>query len=305
MWRCRSTRIDKQFSRFRTHNMFKIIQEIILYKPMGLCCTLTLATTLILCFATACSSKKKSEVFTNTMGIEFVLIPAGSYKMGAPEGEMFRGRGESPQHSVEISKPFFIQTQEVNQSQWKALMGTEPWNGKKRIKVNCPNCPVVYISYLDIQDFINKLNQKEETNRYRLPTEAEWEYACRAGTDTAYHFGNDAKKLDQYAWYAGNTHKKGEEYAHAVGMKKPNAWGLYDMHGNVWELCSDGYDEKYYINSPPRDPKGPPVSKFGRVIRGGSYDFIQPGLRSAVRIPGGDMKRRSDTGFRLVAEKND
>jgi formylglycine-generating enzyme required for sulfatase activity len=234
--------------------------------------------------------------------MKFKLIPAGNFMMGSSEVYKTFGKAEFPQHQVEISKSFFLQTHEVTQSQWKSVMGTEPWKGKKEIKPNCPKCPAVYIDYQDIQEFIKKLNQIEKTDRYRLPTEAEWEYACRAGTDTFYSFGDDLKNLDEYTWYEANTNERGEKYAHPVGSKKPNAWGLYDMHGNVWELCSDWFDENYYQHSPSRDPKGPQKNKYGRTIRGGSYYFMPMALSSAIRIPAGDMKRRSDAGFRLVAE---
>jgi len=294
---------DRRFLPVREHHRLNVIQGIWFGKPIGQYLKLAMLTVLIVWATNACGSRQDTEVFTNALGMKFVLIPAGSFMMGSPISEKTVGRGEVPQHRVEISKPFFLQTREVTQSQWKAVMGTEPWKGKKEVKANCPSCPAVYISYLDIQEFIKRLNQKEETARYRLPTEAEWEYACRAGSETAYSFGDDPKQLDKYAWHAGNAYAKGEAYAHAVERKRPNAWGLYDMHGNVWEWCSDWYGEEYYLHSPARDPKGPPSSKFGRVLRGGSFSFYPPALRSATRIPGGQSNRfLRDAGFRLVAE---
>ncbi len=116
----------------------------------------------------------------------------------------------------------------------------------------------------------------------RLPTEAEWEYACRAGTTTAYSFGDDSSKLGDYAWHHGNACDKGEKYAHSVGVKKPNAWGLYDMHGNVWEWCADWYDEKYYANADTQVPQGHD-SGGDRVLRGGSWSRNPDGCRSAAR----------------------
>ena len=272
-------------------------------KPNRMYLVFLLLTALITYTTNACGNKQDPEVLTNTLGMKFVLIPTGSFMMGSSEVYKTFGKAEFPQHSVKISNSFFLQTREITQSQWKSVMGTEPWKGKKQIKTDCPNCPAVYLSYPEVQEFIKRLNQKEKTDRYRLPTEAEWEYACRAGTDTFYSFGDDLKKLDTYAWHAGNTNEKGETYAHEVGNKKPNSWGLYDMHGNVWELCSDWFDPEYYKDSPSRDPKGPQASKFGRTKRGGSYYFMPMALGSAIRFPAGDIKRSSDIGFRLVAEQ--
>lgn len=182
-------------------------------------------------------------------------------------------------------------------------MGTEPWKNRKYIKPNCENCPVVYISWNTVTEFIKRLNEKEKVNKYRLPTEAEWEYSCRAGTKTAYYFGDDISKLGKYAWSAENTYSKKNEYAHPVALKKPNKWGLFDMHGNVWEMCSDWFGENYYHASPKVDPTGPP-SGNGRVMRGGSYEFNGPALRCARRMETESSNRfLSDAGFRLVMEK--
>jgi len=293
----------KRISHLQKENTSKTCQRVLFYRQIVVFFLLTLLIIQVAIFFYACSEKKTSVIFTNTIGIDFVLITSGSYMMGSSEVYKTFGKAEFPQHSVTISKSFYFQTCEVTQSQWKSVMGTEPWKGKKRVKAGCSNCPAVYIGPEDIQEFISRLNQKEKTNRYRLPTEAEWEYACRAGTETFYSFGDDVKELDVYAWYDGNTKEKGEEYAHEVGSKKANSWGLYDMHGNVWELCSDWFDENYYKNSPSHDPKGPKKSKYGGTSRGGSYFFMPMALGSAIRLPAGDIKRSSDTGFRLVAEK--
>ena len=151
-------------------------------------------------------------------------------------------------------------------------MGTEPWWGKEG-----PNYPATYVSWNDAVAYCKKLSEKEGKT-YRLPTEAEWEYACRAGTKTAWSFGNDEKVLGDYAWYEENADDIGEEYAHQVGLKKPNAFGLYDTHGNVFEWCHDYYEEDYYQQSPTNDPQGPESGSF-RVLRGGSWNFLRA-LRS-------------------------
>jgi formylglycine-generating enzyme required for sulfatase activity len=202
------------------------------------------------------STSSVPDKFTNSIGMKFVLIPAGEFTMGSPENEQGRDSNE-PQHKVKITKPFYMQTTEVTQAQWKAVMGNNP----SYFKGN--DLPVETVSWDDAQEFIKKLSAKEGV-KYRLPTEAEWEYACRAGSTTKFYFGEDESKLDEYAWYHNNSDGK----THPVGQKKPNAWGLYDMHGNVWEWCQDWYGADYYKNSPAEDPQGP-ASAESRVLRGG------------------------------------
>ena len=180
---------------------------------------------------------------TNRIDMKFNKIPAGTFTMGSPEGEEGR-RDDEYQHKVTISKAFYMQTTEVTQGQWKAVMGTEPWKGKSNVKEG-PNYPAVYISWDDAVAYCKKLSEKEG-KIYRLPTEAEWEYACRAETKTTWSFGNDEKELINYAWYKENAYDIREEYAHLVGVKKPNAFGLYDMHGNAWEWCHDSHGSYYY-----------------------------------------------------------
>jgi formylglycine-generating enzyme required for sulfatase activity len=187
------------------------------------------------------SKNKVNEINPiNTIGIEFILIPAGSFTMGSNDGDS----DEKPPHTVTISRPFYIGKYEVTQKQWVIIMGNNPSGFKGG------NNPVENVSWNDVQEFIRKLNAKEGTTAYRLPTEAEWEYACRAGSTTKYCFGNDKSQLGQYAWYEKNSDNK----THPVGQLQANAWGLYDMHGNVWEWCEDWYGEDYYSSSPSTDP---------------------------------------------------
>jgi formylglycine-generating enzyme required for sulfatase activity len=235
---------------------------------------------------------------TNTIGMKLNKIPAGTFTMGSPESEADREDDET-QHKVTISKAFYMQTTEVTQGQWKEVMGTAPWKGKSYVKEG-PNYAASYVSWDDAIAYCKKLSEKEGKT-YRLPTEAEWEYACRAATETRWSFGNDEKELGDYAWYEENALDIDEKYAHQVGLKKPNAFGLYDMHGNVYEWCHDYFEEDYYKQSPEKDPTGPTSGSF-RVFRGGSWGYFTRYTRSANRF-GYDAGRRNDSnGFRLVRE---
>lgn len=241
-------------------------------------------------------SQQPSEPITNTLGMELKLIPAGTFLMGSPVDETDREEDET-QHKVTISKPFYMQTTEVTQGQWTALMGSEPWKGKDFVKGGV-NYAATYLSWDNAVTYCKRLSEKEG-KKYRLPTEAEWEYACRAGTETTWSHGNDETALGDYAWYEKNAFNFGERYVHQVGLKKPNAFGLYDMHGNVWEWCHDYYGEDYYKSSPAMDSQGPASGSY-RVLRGGSWNFSTRGTRSANR--NGLDADAEYFGFRLVRE---
>jgi formylglycine-generating enzyme required for sulfatase activity len=217
-------------------------------------------------------------------GIEFVLIPAGSFKMGSTNGLS----NEKPVHEVTISQPFYMGKYEVTQAQWQSVMGNNP----SMFKDCGGNCPVEQVSWDDAQNFVNRLNESNDGFRYRLPTETEWEYASRAGTT-----GDYAGNLSEMAWYSENSGSK----THAVGGKQPNAWGLADMHGNVWEWCQDWYHETYY--GAPTDG-GAWLSggeqKY-RVLRGGSWYNLATNLRSALRGRNTPDYRGAYGGFRVVA----
>ena len=230
--------------------------------------------------------------------MEMVWIPPGTFTMGSPSSESGRDDDEGPQHQVTITKGFYLGKYELTQEQWTSVMGTRPWSGKSYVRENASN-PAVYISWNDVQAFIAKLNQAEGSEVYRLPTEAEWEVACRAGTTTRWSFGDDESQLGEYAWYRDNAWSVGEQYAHAVGTKRPNPWGLYDMHGNVWEWVQDWYGS--YSSSPQTDPTGP-ASGSSRVLRGGSFLNHARDVRSANRDHDSPGRRDYDVGARLLRQ---
>ncbi len=236
----------------------------------------------------------KGKNFSNSMGMKFKYIKPGSFMMGSPSGESGRDNDET-RHRATLTRGYYLQTTEVTQGQWEAVMGTKPWSGEKYVRDN-PNCPAVYISWDDCKEFIRKLNKKEGADNYRLPTEAEWEYACRAGSTTRFSFGNSDSLLGDYAWYCGNAWDIGNKYAHRVGGKKPNAWGLYDMHGNVWEWCRDW---KGGYSGTVSDPTGPSSGSL-RVFRGGSWGNGAGYCRSAYRGDFSPGYRYVNLGFRLA-----
>ena len=233
--------------------------------------------------------------------MDMVWVGRGSFLMGSPADEPGRDQNEGPQHQVTISQGFYIGKYEITQAQWTSVMHAQPWTGKSHVEED-PHHPVVYISWDDVQEFTRRLNRMAGAEVYRLPTAAEWEYACRAGTATPWSFGEDASALQKYAWYADNTWEVGERYGHAVGTKLPNSWGLHDMHGNVWEWVQDWYSNETYSNSPEVDPKGP-AKGFLRVGRGGAFGNYGHVLRSANRSGGDPTSRNAGTGARLVRQE--
>jgi len=232
--------------------------------------------------------------------IEMVWIESGIFMMGSPATEPYRDDDEGPQHEVTITKGFWLGKYEITQGQWEAVMGTTPWEGEGAVQKN-PNHPAVYISWDDVvQVFIVKLNEAEGTWVYRLPTEAEWEYACRAGTTTLWSFGDDETHLGHYVWYSATALRVGEQYAHAVGTKWPNPWGLHDMHGNVYEWCQDW--DGSYSSGAQTDPTGP-ATGYLRVVRGGDFDHDARYVRSAYRFRDSSTARRSSVGARLLRQE--
>ena len=243
------------------------------------------------------------RVFENSLGMQFVLIPPGTFQMGSPPTEPHRDRDEV-QHQVTITRPFYIQTSEVTLNQWRKVMG-EGFFGAHE---GPGHIPVTRVSWFDCMEFIKRLNGLKQ-GLYRLPTEAEWEYACRAGSTTAYSWGND---IDcSKAMYGNNNMKDSEciDYVKSRGLPvdgpapvesyQPNAWGLHDMSGNVWEWCQDWYGK--YPTRPVSDPAGPP-SGSDRVRRGGSWFKYGFYCRSANRNFADPADRYRTTGFRVYME---
>ncbi len=231
------------------------------------------------------------SIVTNSIGMKLVLIPAGSFEMGSPDSDKDARVFEKPQHRVRITRPFYLGVHEVTQGQYEEVTGETPSGFK-----GSDDLPVEQVSWNEAIAFCTKLSARERLmDGYRLPSEAEWEYACRAGSTTRYSFGDDAARLGEFAWYGGNSGNT----SHPVGQKRPNAWGLYDMHGNVWEWCSDGYKAEYYKESPPTDPPGASQAA-DRVNRGGGWRFIPRFCRAADRSSGTPGDRRNGLGFRLA-----
>jgi formylglycine-generating enzyme required for sulfatase activity len=228
--------------------------------------------------------------------MDFVYIQPGAFMMGSPTSDPQRNSDER-QHRVTLTQGYYLQTTEVTQGQWKRVVGSSPSYFK-----NCgADCPVENVSWHDVQLFIQRLNQKEGTETYRLPTEAEWEYAARAGTQTPFFFG-DCLSTDQ-ANYNGHypIHGCGKgryrEHLVPVGSFSPNDWGLHDMHGNVWEWCQDWYGD--YPTGSVTDPKGP-ESGQARVYRGGSWGSGATDCRSAFRLRLTPVDRGIFLGLRLA-----
>jgi len=235
----------------------------------------------------------------NGVKMTMVLIPAGQFLMGSPPttspqelqrrfgGDLKWYEPEFPQHPVKIARPFWLGKYEVTQEQWQAVMGDNPSKFPGR-----PKNPVEMVSWQDCQLFLKTLSEKLK-KKFRLLTEAEWEYACRAGAATEFYFGNNAELLGDYAWWGANSMGSTQ----AVGRKKPNAWALHDMAGNVYEWCEDWFAP--YERQPQRDPQGPP-SGASRVVRGGSWggSGAPDYFRCALRLYGARDLRSSHRGFR-------
>ena len=258
------------------------------------------------------------NVITNTLGAKMVLLPAGEFDMGSPDSDKDAFSSEKPQHRVRINKPFYLGAHEVSIGQFRqfvsdsgyktdaeqdgkggyGLEGTTwvqkpDYSWRKSGFQQTDEHPVVNVSWNDADAFCKWLSRKEG-KAYSLPTEAQWEYACRAGSTTKYCYGDGEAELGDYAWFLENSGMS----THPVGSKKPNRWGLYDMHGNAWEWCADWYDDKYYGESLAGDPAGP-SSGTSRVLRGGSWGYSPFFNRSANRFWYTPANRYYSTGFRV------
>ncbi len=241
----------------------------------------------------AADALARPALITNSIGMHLVLIPAGEFSLGSPASETGREGDEHP-HRVRITQPYYLGIHEVTQKQYEAVMSAKP------SRANQPLHPVDTVRWTDAAEFCDKLtalpDEQAAGRVYRLPTEAEWEYACRAGSTTSFTFGDQPDTLGDYAWFLGNS----SDATHPVGEKLPNAWGLLDMHGNVREWCADWYDANYYANSPAEDPRGP-ATGTDRVTRGGNWFSPAPTCRSADRDGRLPSVRNSGLGLRVAA----
>ena len=250
-----------------------------------------LCTMLVVAWSAAILGQELKEL-TNSIGMKLVLIHAGSFNMGSPIGEAERGPNETL-HEVTISKSYYLGAYEVTQNEYEKVMGYNPTTFK------VANKPVAMVSWENAVSFCKKLSELPEEKvarrEYQLPTDAEWEYACRASSSAAYCFGDSPKSLNEYAWYDEGRQSK----THPVGEKKANRWGLYDMHGNVLEWCQDCYSEGPSDFESVTDPNGPKTGS-ARVIRGGSFELVAAACRSASR-GGLDIRMVSHcVGFRVA-----
>ena len=226
-----------------------------------------------------------------------VLIPAGAFTMGSPATDEDSDEDERPQHTAAITRPFYMGKYEVTQAQWRAVMGSNPSHASFGNYGRGDDYPVYYVSWNDCQTFIGALNGMGQ-GTFRLPTEAEWEYACRAGSRTRYYWGDDLSysDIDAYAWQYANNSPAGTK---VIGQKLPNDFELFDMSGNVWELCSDLYDSEYYSTYPPADPQGPATGD-DRIMRGGGWINPAQYCRSAYRYAYPPDARAYSIGLRLA-----
>lgn len=236
----------------------------------------------------------RTVTLSDDVEMEFVFIPAGTFQMGSPPSEQGRHGDEGPVRRITLTEPFYLSRYEVTQAQWRAVMGHNPSIFKH--EPNAENLPVDWVSWQDAQRFIEQLNRTHEAT-FRLPTEAEWEYAARAGTSTRFYWGadEDATSIRDHAW----AHSYAEGTSHPVGQKKPNPWGLYDMSGNVWEWTQDWYGP--YPDTAQVDPMGPDQGK-NKVYRGGSWFNAPSTLRSANRHRHPTDEPFTNAGVRLVRE---
>jgi formylglycine-generating enzyme required for sulfatase activity len=239
----------------------------------------------------------------NGLRIKLIWCPPGKFMMGSPKSEVGRADNEDPVE-VTLTDGFWLGQTEVTQGQFETVTGTAPWKGKQFAKEGA-DYVATFVTWEGAMQFCNKLTEQEQKVgrlpggwEYTLPTEAQWEYGCRAGTTTSYSFGNDATRLGDYAWWGFHDGAKAEPHGHRVGQKKPNPWGLHDMHGNVFEWCRDVYGEKL------PGGKDPLATAQGlerqRVVRGGAWGSIVGSCRSAARAGSPSSRLIPHFGFRVA-----
>jgi len=242
------------------------------------------------------ADETKIQKATNSIGMKFVEIPTGEFMMGEGDDAV----------AVTLTRPFLLGKYEVTQEQFKKVMSLEPWAGEREVQVSASNA-ASYVNWKEATMFCQRLTESEHesnllsrSDSYHLPTEAQWEYACRAGTTTVYSFGDDESPLGDFAWFKDNAKNVDEAFAHRVGMKAPNPWGLHDMHGNVWEWCSDWHGEK---PSGGTNPVGPERGVI-HVIRGGGWGNDPVSCRSAYRGSSVPSNHNGLMGFRVACSQS-
>ena len=222
------------------------------------------------------------------IGLEMIALEKGRFVMGCLNQDQACEQDEKPRHEVELSA-FYLSKYPISQAQWAEIMGDNP-----SFFQDCWTCPVENVTWYEVQTFIQDLNQRTGEN-FRLPTEAEWEYAARAGQESLYAGGSE---LENLAWYKENSQGKTQ----AMGQKQPNAWGFYDFSGSVFEWCSDWYDPNYYTYSPKTNPQGPEQGQY-KVLRGGAWDYPASSCRLSYRFNGKPQDRGANGGFRLAKDE--
>ncbi len=241
--------------------------------------------------------EKKIEI-SSEVNMVVVFVPAGEFEMGSPMEELKRDNDEG-QHHIKLTKPFYMGKFEVTQLQYREIMSENP------SKFGGDNLPVDNVNWYEAARFLKKLSDKTGL-KFRFPTEAEWEYACRAGTTTAFNTGttidSDFANYQATTPYANGIIGKDLERTTKVGSYAPNAFGLYDMHGNVWEWCGDFYDKEYYKITPTVNPQGPQVNDGDKVMRGGAWNEKPYKCRSADRNNRGPKANQPVIGFRVVMD---
>ena len=240
----------------------------------------------------------EKEFVVPACGMKLNWVAAGEFRMGSPDGEAGRSNDEGPQTEVRISRGFWLGSFTVTQEEWRVVAEEATGLNAEPSYFRGDRLPVEQVSWNDCEQWLQELNTLEEARlpkgfQYRLPTEAEWEFVCRAGTSTRFHFGSGDEQLDEHGWYSGNSRSQ----THAVGEKKPNGWGFHDLHGNVWEWCGDWYGP--LAGGRVTDPKG---ANFGtnRVFRGGSWGVAASRCRSAYRVWNKPGYRDYTVGFRVA-----
>ncbi|MBM4074335.1 MAG: formylglycine-generating enzyme family protein [Planctomycetes bacterium] len=286
-------------------------------RPLWILCAVSIVLRGLLVDASEQTTGSSSgTVITNSIGLRVILIPSGSFRMGAEENEEGSRIDERPVHEEKITKPFYLGVYEVTQEEYEKVVGTNPscfsstGEGQTKIQgLDTKRFPVEQVSWIEANEFCNKLNSLPEEvaagRKYRLPTEAEWQYACRAGSTTPFHYGKGLGSADANINgvfpYGGAPRGPFLGRTAPVGSYKPNAFGLYDMHGNVSEMVNDWYARFYFKESPSEDPLGP-MNGADRVVLGGSWGTDAARCRSAFRRSNATSGKARYFGFRVACE---